>query len=85
MIAYYSIWRDTVNRERIKMNNKEEPELLTIPEAAQLLRIQPTTVRSWVLHRRVPFVKLGRVVRIRKMDCLTLINQCIVPAQPKAA
>ncbi len=56
-----------------------EQELLTAPEAAKFLRIQESTVRSWILQRRIPFVKMGRLVRIKKADCITLINESLVP------
>lgn len=62
------------------MQPMNDPELLTVPEAARLLRLQTSTVRSWVLQRRLPFVKLGRLVRIRKSDCFALIAASVVPA-----
>jgi len=62
-----------------------EQELLTVPEAAKFLRIQASTVRSWILQRRIPFVKIGRLVRIRKADCIALINKNLVSAKEEAA
>jgi excisionase family DNA binding protein len=56
-------------------------ELLSIPEAAQLLRLQPSTIRSWILKRKLPFVKLGRLVRLRRADVEALIERSIVPAR----
>jgi excisionase family DNA binding protein len=38
-------------------------ELLTIEEAATRLNIQPWTLRSWVSQRKIPYVKLGRLIR----------------------
>jgi len=40
--------------------------LLNINQAAQLLGIQPWTLRAWVCRRRIPFVKVGRLVRFDK-------------------
>ena len=37
--------------------------LLTYKEAAQKLRIAETTLRAWVSQRKIPYLKLGRVVR----------------------
>jgi excisionase family DNA binding protein len=34
-----------------------EAELLTVSEASAILRLKVSTVRSWLLKRRVPFVK----------------------------
>jgi len=61
-----------------------EQDLLTVPEAAMFLRIQPSTVRSWILQRRIPFVKIGRLVRIRRTDCIALINASLVPTKQEA-
>ena len=63
------------------MEMRDDRELLTVPEAAGLLRLKTSTVRSWVLQRRIPFVKLGRLVRIRKTDCFALIDASLVPAE----
>ena len=54
-------------------------ELLTIPEAAGLLRIKPSTVRAWVLRRKIPFCKIGRLVRIRRCDVEALLVDSLVP------
>jgi excisionase family DNA binding protein len=54
-------------------------ELLTVPEAAALLRLKPSTIRAWVCQHRIPFVKLGRLVRIRRRDIEALIAGSVVP------
>lgn len=59
------------------MNNQN---LLTVPEASEVLRLKPSTVRSWLLNRRVPFVKLGSRVFIRSEDLLALIEGGLRPA-----
>ena len=56
-------------------------ELLTIAEAGAVLRLQPSTVRSWILKRRIPYVKLGGRVFLRRSDCEALIAASIVPAR----
>lgn len=38
--------------------------LLTLAEAAALCRVNPRTIRGW----NMPFVKVGRIVRIRRGD-----------------
>jgi excisionase family DNA binding protein len=60
------------------------PELLTLPEAARLLRLQVSTLRDWVLKRRIAYVKVGRLVRIRRCDVEALIAASIVPARQVA-
>lgn len=37
--------------------------LLTIDEAAEYLSIRPWTLRAWVSQKRIPYIKLGRLVR----------------------
>jgi excisionase family DNA binding protein len=56
-------------------------ELLTIAEAASLLRLKPSTVRAWVLRRKMPFCKVGRLVRIRRADVRAFIERSVVPAR----
>jgi excisionase family DNA binding protein len=60
------------------MCDKSEMDLLTVIEASEILRLKPSTVRSWLLKRRIPFVKLGSRVFIRKNDCIQLIQKNIV-------
>jgi excisionase family DNA binding protein len=57
-------------------------ELLTLPEASALLRLKVSTLRAWVLRRRIPYVKVGRLVRVRRADVERLIAASVVPARP---
>lgn len=62
---------DVKKKLKLKQDKKggqemtETSELLTVSEAAHLLRLKVSTIRAWVLHRRVPFVKLGGTRRHR--------------------
>lgn len=59
----------------------QTPELLTVPEAAAFLRVQPSTIRAWILQRRIAFVRLGgRAIRFRRSDLSALVSASIVPA-----
>ena len=58
-------------------------DLLSIDEAGTFLHIKPSTVRSWILFRRVPFVKLGRRVFLRKSDLEKLIADSVVLPQSR--
>jgi excisionase family DNA binding protein len=62
-----------------------ENSLLTVAEAASLLRLRPSTMRAWVLRRKIPYVKVGRLVRLRRADVEALIAASLVPARPAAA
>ena len=55
--------------------------LMTLPEAASLLRLTVSTLRSWVLRRKIAYVKVGRLVRLRRVDVEALVEASIVPAR----
>jgi excisionase family DNA binding protein len=57
-------------------------DLLTVNETAGMLRLQASTIRAWILHRRIPFVRLGRRVFVRRSDCEELITANIVAPIP---
>ncbi len=50
-------------------------ELLNVREAAEMLSVQPSTVRAWI-HRRekLEVVKIGRAVRIPAESVLAFIR-----------
>jgi excisionase family DNA binding protein len=55
-----------------------DSELLTVPETAALLRLKPSTIRAWVCQKRIPYVKLGRLVRIKRSDAEALIEASLI-------
>ncbi len=66
-------------------SQQPETELLTVPEAAALFQVKISTIRAWVLHKRVPYVKVfGKLVRFRRADLEKLIASRVVPAAPEA-
>jgi excisionase family DNA binding protein len=63
---------------------EQEAELLSLEEVSALLRLKVSTLRAWRLKQcHLPFVKMGRLVRVRRADVLALIARSIVP--PKEA
>lgn len=51
------------------MNSAVLPEYLTIAEAAELLRVDKSTIRRWIGRGDFPVHRLGeRVIRIRRSD-----------------
>jgi excisionase family DNA binding protein len=58
--------------------------LLDVPEAADFLHLKASTVRSWLLKKRLPYVKLGRKVFLRRCDLRELITNSLVPAKQGA-
>ncbi len=49
------------------------------------MRLKPSTIRAWILKRRIPYVKVGRLVRLKLVDLEALIEASIVPAKPPAS
>jgi excisionase family DNA binding protein len=56
--------------------------LLTLAEASSLLRLKVSTLRSWVLKRRIPYCKIGGRVFFRRSDLDSLIVASVVTARP---
>jgi excisionase family DNA binding protein len=56
-------------------------ELLTIQETAQMLKVNPITIRRFIADGRLEAVRIGRGVRVRK----EAVDQLAAPVAPKAA
>lgn len=54
--------------------NKQEPELLNINQVADLLNLKISKVRNMIFKREIPFVKIGRLVRLDKAEILVWIK-----------
>jgi excisionase family DNA binding protein len=55
--------------------------LLTLRECSERTGHRESTWRAWVLHRRVPFYKVGRSVRIAEADLDEMIERARIPAR----
>jgi excisionase family DNA binding protein len=80
------IWGAPLAKKNLSQSavNPPSPEqgLLTVSQTAAYLCLSTSTIRSWILQRRIPFVKLNKAVRIRRTDIETLIASSVVPAVP---
>lgn len=56
-------------------------DLLSVDEGAAFSHLKSSTLRDWVLNRKIPFVKLGRRVFLRRQDLQALIDRSVVPAE----
>jgi excisionase family DNA binding protein len=56
-------------------------ELLDLREGAKELHLSIHTLRSWIYQKRLPHVRLGRRVLLRKSDLEEFINKGVVEAQ----
>ncbi len=52
---------------------------LGVAEAAKILGCTPKTLRVWVSQRRVPHVKIGKLVRFRPQDLADYLDQHQIP------
>jgi excisionase family DNA binding protein len=59
------------------------PRVVSVPEAAQLLGLRPSTIRAWIGRRRISAVHLGRrvVIPIEAIDDVLLRG--LVPARER--
>lgn len=60
-----------------------EEQLLDVEEAAKFLHVKAYTMRSWILQKKITYVKLGRRVFLRQGDLEGLISRSLVPAKVK--
>ena len=65
-----------------KSNDRRELELLRVEEFAAILNVKPSTVRAWLLKRRIARVRIGsRAVRIPAGEIERIITNGTVPAR----
>ncbi len=55
--------------------------LLTVAETAQALNLKISTVRAWLLRRKLPRVNCGRAVRIPAEAIAEFIERNTIPAK----
>jgi len=56
------------------VQSKERPIYLTLKEVAELLKVKPRTVYSWVSDNRIPFERKGSLLRFR-LDAVVAWNE----------
>jgi excisionase family DNA binding protein len=56
----------------------EHKQLLDVAETAEMFHLKESTIRSWILNRRIPFVKMGRRVFVRHADAEAHIGASMV-------
>jgi len=60
---------------------KFQKGMLTVEEAAKELGLKPSTIRAWILRRRITYVKLNRAVRIPRAEVERIIREGTIPAR----
>jgi excisionase family DNA binding protein len=70
-------------RERITEDHGERtPELLTISEAALVLRISASMVRKITADGRLPCVQIGARTLYRRSDLVAFVDALAAPRRP---
>lgn len=54
-------------------------DLLTVEQAADYLNITTHFTRRLIRERRIPFLKVGRLIRFRRADLDAYLTACAVP------
>lgn len=47
---------------------QKEARLLNITELAEYLSVKEASIRSWVYKKKIPFIKVGKLVRFKVED-----------------
>lgn len=66
---------------RTQVAVKKFEELLTVAEAATMLKVKEVTIRSWLNQRRIDAYKIHRSWRIPLREVERLLAESFVPAQ----
>jgi excisionase family DNA binding protein len=53
-------------------------ELLNFREGARELKVSIHTLRAWAYQKRIPFVRLGRRVLLRREDLESLVSRNLI-------
>ena len=60
--------------------SENRAQLRSLPEAAESLGVTVKCLRGWVWRRSIPYVKVGRAVRISDDTIQRIIDRGSVPA-----
>ena len=55
-------------------------KLLTIQETAEALRMKVSTIRAWILRRKINSFRVGRAVRISAEEIERVLHEGLRPA-----
>ncbi|MCF6159236.1 MAG: DNA-binding protein [wastewater metagenome] len=64
----------------MKIINPSEGGLMDMKQAAEYLNVKTSTLYSMCMRREIPYVKIGRLNRFRKIDLDTWITERIQEA-----
>jgi len=56
-------------------------ELLDLREGARELKLSIHTLRAWTYQKRIPFVRLGRRILLRREDLEEFVKKNVIQAK----
>jgi excisionase family DNA binding protein len=70
--------------EKTRQPGSPRIELLRVEEAAELLAVKPSTVRAWLLRRKLKKVRVGsRAIRVPATEITRIIQEGEIPARER--
>ncbi len=65
-----------INNSDKKPEQEEVPEIMTLQEVCDLLKVHPNTLRQWDKNGTLPAIRIGtkRVRRYRKKDIINFLR-----------
>ncbi|MBV8220213.1 MAG: helix-turn-helix domain-containing protein [Solirubrobacterales bacterium] len=68
------------------MDASWDDEYLTVQEIADRLKLNQQTIRNWIDEEKLPAVRIGRRVRVRRVDLDAMLAQgATVEVEPQAS
>lgn len=58
-------------------------KLVTVSQAAKLLKISPAAIHKAIKRDRIPYLKLGRMFLIERADLISYVKNKSVGGRPK--
>lgn len=58
-------------------------QMLSVSEAADALGLSEQTIRAWIAKRRMPYVRLGRAIRIPADAVREMVEKCTIPTDKR--
>lgn len=72
------------SRLKVKSRWMNMNQLLTVQQTAEALNLKPSTIRAWLLRRKLPRVRCGRAVRVPARAVAEFIEKNTIPARPES-
>lgn len=66
--------------EKQKRGNvvEQKPELLTVREAAEYLRVSSATVYTWMTRGLLPYVKMSKCRRVKRSELEAFVQRSVI-------